>query len=49
MTVTPKTLRYQYLMTALSPISHHDPAVSDDSNRECQKFYADETNQFDFS
>lgn len=31
--ITPRTLRFTLLLTATSPISHHDPAVTDDSNR----------------
>jgi len=32
-TVRPETLRYELLLTAGTALSHHDPAVQDDSNR----------------
>lgn len=32
--VYPQALRVEVLLTALSPISHHDPAVQDESNRQ---------------
>ncbi len=32
-TVIPRAIRYELLLTADTPVSHHDPAVQDDSNR----------------
>lgn len=32
--VTPKAIRYDVLLTAQTAISHHDPAIQDDSNRQ---------------
>lgn len=32
-TFTPKGIRHELLLTALTPISHHDASVQDDSNR----------------
>lgn len=32
--VTPTAERYELLLRAIAPISHHDPAVHDDSNRQ---------------
>ncbi len=32
-TVTPRAERYEVLLTGLTGISHHDPAIQDDSNR----------------
>jgi len=34
LTVVPRTLRYDLLLTLSTPASHHDPAVQDDSNRQ---------------
>lgn len=31
--VIPQSLQYEFLLTSISPVSHHDPAVQDDSNR----------------
>jgi hypothetical protein len=31
--VEPARARYELLLTALAPLSHHDPAIQDDSNR----------------
>jgi len=31
--VAPHAARYDLLLTTLSPVSHHDPAIQDDSNR----------------
>lgn len=33
MKVIPSATRYEMLLTAMTPVSHHDPAVQDDSNR----------------
>lgn len=31
--VSPKVIRYDLLLTATTPLSHHDPAIHDESNR----------------